>query len=479
MSYAGRRIGKAALSLCVTTALTVGVGCGVASATSFDAAAQPIDLGQTQVGMTIEQSQYIARQLKPVPLKVTLKKGPRRPIPEWAKSSIKPNPFFDNDAWRYVRKGYKPGQVMRQRKARWVKGYFPIAARGVQYAYVSYDSRGYPMTATATLVIPHHLKPNASVMEYNQFINSSGPNCSVTTQMNQLFSWGMMTSTIQMVGAALALGYPVLLPDGDGANNIYAINRVASHVILDSMRMVHEQHDFPLVKSHFVSLGASHGGMMTGYTAAEQPYYAPDLTAYVNQFVVNEGAPDLIKLAHSFGLYGELQNAPSVYGSFLMSFVVGAAREYPDLLPHLYQWFTPYGKAVVKGNRSICTPLTFAVGPGVPIKNIVKEGFFASQTFKNMLQIAKYSSSFYYPGTPKVPTLLIHGTLDEILFQADQDKALWQRYCKAGSNVVYEQVPGTGHFITPAVSFPRMVIQSVKSLEGNHQTPNCSNPVIL
>ena len=45
MSYAGRRIGKAALSLCVTTALTVGVGCGVASATSFDAAAQPIDLG--------------------------------------------------------------------------------------------------------------------------------------------------------------------------------------------------------------------------------------------------------------------------------------------------------------------------------------------------------------------------------------------------------------------------------------------------
>ena len=218
---------------------------------------------------------------------------------------------------------------------------------------------------------------------------------------------------------------------------------------------------------------------MTGYTAAEQPYYAPDLTAYVNQFVVNEGAPDLIKLAHSFGLYGELQNAPSVYGSFLMSFVVGAAREYPDLLPHLYQWFTPYGKAVVKGNRSICTPLTFAVGPGVPIKNIVKEGFFASQTFKNMLQIAKYSSSFYYPGTPKVPTLLIHGALDEILFQADQDKALWQRYCKAGSNVVYEQVPGTGHFITPAVSFPRMVIQSVKSLEGNHQTPNCSNPVIL
>ncbi|MCP6407001.1 hypothetical protein NL481_28795, partial [Klebsiella pneumoniae] len=76
---------------------------------------------------------------------------------------------------------------------------------------------------------------------------------------------------------------------GDGANNIYAINRVASHVILDSMRMVHEQHDFPLAKSHFVSLGASHGGMMTGYTAAEQPYYAPDLTAYVNQFVVNEG----------------------------------------------------------------------------------------------------------------------------------------------------------------------------------------------
>lgn len=479
MSYKGRRIGHTALSLCVTVALTAGVGCGVASATTFDAAKKPLDLGETQVGMTIEQSEYIAHQLKPVPLKLKLKKGPRPPIPEWAKSRVKPKGFFANDAWHYVRKGFRAGHVMRKREARWVKGYFPIAARGVQYAYVSYDSRGYPMTATATLVIPHNLKPNANVMEYNQFINSSGPNCSVTTQLNQLLSWGMMTSTVQMIGVALALGYPVLLPDGDGANNIYAINRVTSHVILDSMRMVHQQHDFPLAQSHFVSLGASHGGMMTGYAATEQPYYAPDLTSYINQFIVNEGAPNLIKLAHSFGLYGERQNAPSAYGSFLMSFVVGAAREYPDLLPHLEQWLTPYGKALIMGNRSICTPLTFAVGPGVPIKNIVKEGFLQSQTFKTMMQIAKYSSSFYYPGNPKVPTLLIHGTLDEILYQAEQDKALWQRYCKAGVNVVYEQVPGTGHFITPAVSFPRMVVQSASSLAGRVQTPRCDNPVIL
>lgn len=288
MSYKGRRIGHTALSLCVTVALTAGVGCGVASATTFDAAKKPLDLGETQVGMTIEQSEYIAHQLKPVPLKLKLKKGPRPPIPEWAKSRVKPKGFFANDAWHYVRKGFRAGHVMRKREARWVKGYFPIAARGVQYAYVSYDSRGYPMTATATLVIPHNLKPNANVMEYNQFINSSGPNCSVTTQLNQLLSWGMMTSTVQMIGVALALGYPVLLPDGDGANNIYAINRVASHVILDSMRMVHQQHDFPLAQSHFVSLGASHGGMMTGYAATEQPYYAPDLTSYITLMRVRQ-----------------------------------------------------------------------------------------------------------------------------------------------------------------------------------------------
>ncbi|WQD13421.1 MAG: hypothetical protein U1U88_001666 [Lawsonella clevelandensis] len=125
-------------------------------------------------------------------------------------------------------------------------------------------------------------------------------------------------------------------------------------------------------------------------------------------------------------------------GWVLVSFLIGAIREYGDMIPNVEQWLTPYGKTLIQTSRNLCMPFSTVAGGGGLLKYMVKDGFFKSQTFKSMMQIAKDSSSFYYPGVPKAPTLIIHGTTDEILFQADQDKALWQRYCKAGTNTVYQ-----------------------------------------
>lgn len=98
--------------------------------------------------------------------------------------------------------------------------------------------------------------------------------------------------------------------------------------------MTRKQREFQLDKSKFVVLGISHGGLQMGYAAAEQPYYAPELTNAITRFVVHEGAPDLIKLAQSFGLYGNLSTYPAIYGSFFMGYLISAAREYSDKLPH-------------------------------------------------------------------------------------------------------------------------------------------------
>ena len=476
MNKQHRKSGKVALSLALTTTLVAGLGYGVAGADNFDVADEPLVLGESSLNMSIEESQRIANQLPPVPLKIKLKNGPHPAVPEWVQSDISDDPFMEDDAWRYVRKGYKQGQIIRKRESLWSQVYFP-GTKAIQYAFVSYDSRGYPMTATATLVVPPHAKKNASIMQWNQFVNSAGPRCKVTTQLNQITSLGV--NTIQIMSAFLAFGHPVLFTDGLGPRNAYGINRLASHVLLDSMRMVHKQKDFPLQRSHFVSLGISHGGLQTGYAAAEQPYYAPDLTPFIEQFIVGEGAPDFLKVAQSFGLYGDLSKLPSVYGGFLAAFFIGAVREYGDLVPNMEQWLTPYGKAIVVANRNVCQPLSLAAGGGAIMKYMLKDGFFKSQTFKTMMQAAKEASSFYYPGVAKAPTLLIHGTSDEILYQHEQDKALWQRYCKAGTNTVYQQVPLGGHFTTPVVTAPRMIVQSLLSLNGVKQVPNCDSPVIL
>lgn len=349
----------------------------------------------------------------------------------------------------------------------------------MQYAFVSYDSRGYPMTATATLVVPPIVKRNAGIVQWNEYINSSGTKCKVTTQLNQPNSWGIINSPIELMSAALALGYPVLFTDAEGPRNSYAINRLSAHVMLDSMRMVHQQHDFPLQQSHFVSMGISHGGLQTGYTAVEQPNYAPELAPYIEQYIVNEGAPDFIKLAHSMGLYGQVSNVPSAWGGFLVSFLIGMMREYGDLLSLMEQWLTPYGKKLIKANRNLCMPFTLAAGGGGTFKYLVKDGFFRSKTFKTALRIAKDSSSFYNPTIPTSPILLVHGKFDGILYQAEQDEVLWQRYCNAGANAVYEKIPFTGHMMTPGVSTTRMFLRTVLSLHGVKQLRNCLVPVII
>ena len=477
MSLPRRRVGTIALSLALTATMVAGLGFGVAQASDFDKAEKPLNVDTPSFFMTVEESQHIASQLEPISLRLKLKKSPHPAVAEWVQPIFPDDPFMKDDAWKYVRKGYQQGQIIRQRKSLWSQLFFP-GSRSVQYAFVSYDSRGYPMTATATLVVPLHAKENAGVVQYNQFINSSGPRCKVTNSLNSPLAGGDFNNVIQGLNIVLAAGHPVLFPDAEGPRNSYAINRLASHVLLDSMRMVHRQKDFPLKSSPFTAIGISHGGMQTGYAAAEQPYYAPDLTKYIKQFIVNEGAPDLIKVAHNFGFFGSRQNIPALYGSFMMSFVIGAMREYSDVVPNAEKWLTDYGKSIITVNRNLCMPFTFPMGTGMISSKVMKDGFFESETFRQAMQVAKESSSIYYPGHPKVPTLLIHGALDEILFQAEQDAVLWHRYCDAGSNMLFQLTP-VGHFGTPALSMPRMLIQGMAPFHGAEQHPNCDIPVLL
>ena len=70
MSQPRRRVSKIILSLSLTATMVAGLGYGVAGASNFDVADKPLDLGNPEVGMTIEQSQFIAHQLRPVPLKL-------------------------------------------------------------------------------------------------------------------------------------------------------------------------------------------------------------------------------------------------------------------------------------------------------------------------------------------------------------------------------------------------------------------------
>lgn len=345
------------------------------------------------------------------------------------------------------------GDVIEVRESLYGQVWYP-ASRSYQFRYRSTDSRGYPMVASAILVIPPQATPDKNVFVWAQPINAVSADCGIVAAMNRP-SWGTIdTVVVAAILPALAAGHPVLLPDSTGPRNSYAINRLSSHVILDAIRMTRKQREFQLDKSKFVVLGISHGGLQMGYAAAEQPYYAPELTNAITRFVVHEGAPDLIKLAQSFGLYGNLSTYPAIYGSFFMGYLISTAREYSDKLPHFKNWLTKEGMRQLKQQRSTCLPWSTSMGVGVHLPKLFKDGFYKSKTFRTLLQIAKDNSLIYYPGVPRVPTLFVHGTADTILYQHKEDSYLAGKWCAASANVGHQEIPLGDHGTTIAASAP-------------------------
>lgn len=467
-----------ALALALVAVLTIGFGVNVASADPLarDRDPKPLNLGNPGLSMTREESQFIAKQLKPVRRHLPKLKAPRPTYPDMYRPRVNVDPWLADNPARAQR--YKLGDVIDVRQSLYSQIGFP-GVRTYQIRFRSTDSRGYPMIASALLMIPLLATPNKNVFVWNQPINGSGADCGVTAALNRPSTGNFDTIMTELVTPVLQLGYPVLMPDGMGPRNSYAINRMSSHVVLDAMRMVHKQKKFELSKSKFVVMGISHGGLMTGYAAMEQGAYAPELTKYINQFIVHEGAPDLIKMAHQFGLFGHLSKVPSPYGGFFISFLTGAVREYADKVPLYTEWMNEWGRTNFKVHRSTCLPFNLQLGFGQMIPTYFKDGFMESKTFRNMMQIAKDNSMIYYPGLPKVPVLLIHGSADEIIYQHKDDRYMFEKWCRAGVNAVYQEIPLGDHFTTVALSSPRVIVQVLLSLNDVPQIPMCGGKVIV
>lgn len=467
-----------ALALALVAIMATGVGVNIASADPLarDKDPEPINLGDMKFPMSRQDARFIANQLKPVKRHLPKLKAPRPNYPDMYRPRVNADPWLADNPARAQR--YKLGDVMDIRESLYTQIGFP-GVRSYQIRYRSTDSRGYPMIASAMLMIPLLATPNKNVFVWNQPINGSGADCGVTAALNRPSTGSFDTVMTELVTPVLQLGYPVLMPDGMGPRNSYAINRMSSHIVLDAMRMVHKQKKFELSQSKFVVMGISHGGLMTGYAAVEQGSYAPDLTKYINQFIIHEGAPDLLKLAQQFGLYGNLQKVPSPYGGFFISFLTGAVREYADKVPLYTEWMNEWGRANFKIQRSTCLPFNLQLGSGQIIPTYFKDGFFESKTFRTMMQIAKDNSMMYYPGLPKVPVLLIHGSADEILYQNKEDEYLYKKWCRAGVNAVYQEIPLGDHFSTVGLSSPRVVAQVLLSLNDVKQTPMCGGKVII
>ncbi|WUD69744.1 lipase family protein [Nocardia sp. NBC_00508] len=324
-----------------------------------------------------------------------------------------PDPFYNAPADLAAR---QPGDVLDVR-AQPPLAMFP-GATVTLVEFRSTDSHGAPIAATTTVITPFGHPPDGPLLSYQHFINALGAECAVS---HMLYSGDLnLTTTGSMLNVVLAQGWSVALPDHLGPRFAFGAARLGGQITLDGIRAVQRLPQLGVGHSRVVMAGYSGGGMTTGWAAALQPSYAPELE--IAGAAVGGAPMNLATMARALGL------DPHPAFGLAMAAAIGLEREYPDQVPtssHL----SPRGLEVRDAMANSCTNDILAVGTGGSAREYVTTtSIFDSPA---AWAVVEENSLELYGGTPKVPVFEWHSPSDPLI-PIDAIDNTDRRWCAAG-----------------------------------------------
>ncbi|RLV89001.1 Lipase 1 [Spathaspora sp. JA1] len=334
-------------------------------------------------------------------------------------------------------KGYKdakPGDILKVRMApnKLSSVFIPIDVKNVwQLVVRSEDSFGKATAFVTTIIEPYNADPS-KVVSYQTFEDSSNINCSPSYG----FQFGASISTVatqfdmSYMAIALKNGYFVNSPDYEGFNSAFTVGRRSGQSVLDSVRAVLKSGTITGIKKNAkVGLwGYSGGSLASGWAAALQPTYAPELKknligASLGGFVTN-----ITAVAES------VDGSP--VGGLTPLALVGLGNEYPAVKKIIDQNIAPKHKEKFSVAEREClvpalvnflgTNTLTGADPMIPAGfSILKD-----PTMKKIIDancIVNLNSSF----VPQIPIFVYHGTLDKVVPIRDV-KTTYKNWCKWG-----------------------------------------------
>lgn len=330
-----------------------------------------------------------------------------------------------------------------------------------QVLYKSVDGSGTPVAEAATVLVP--ILPwfgsgTRPLVSYQLAEDSTSVNCQPSYVLRYgIFSagggFGSVATYESLIGLlALAKGYAVVFSDYEGPQSQWLAGLQSAHGTLDGIRAVlHYPRDGLFVGTQVGLWGYSGGGGATGWAAALQPTYAPEL----NVVGAAIGASSNNNLASVFNY---IDNTASV--GFDVLGIVGLTRS--NSAVSIAPYLTPQGKALLQDaeNPTKCTVselLTFA-GKG-RVENYTTEPSVPLPQLPPAQQLIPPNSLVGQSIHPQVPVLSYHDTFDDIIPVSDDNQVAAQ-WCAAGSAVEVER------FATPFPDTGLPLIHLVGEVEG-------------
>lgn len=322
-----------------------------------------------------------------------------------------PDPFYTAPA---ELASLQPGDVVRTRR---IDTAPYVGTEGWQVAFRSTNSQGEPIMGMTTVLLPVGVA-DPPLVSYQALINSLGTRCNPS---RSLFNGELQDA----VGAMLPIGrgWAISVPDYLGPTVAYAAGRLGGMVTLDSVRAVQRVAELGLADAPVAIAGYSGGGLATGWAAALQPTYAPELKIAA---AVAGGIPaDLEQMALGLGF------EPHPGFGLAFAAAMGLEREYPDRLPVSDQlnenglWFREF-------THDACRRFLLFHGAFRSAEQMA-----ASKSLMNSPEaheVLRENSLRYFDGVPTMPTYLWHGRFDT-LTPYDGVAEFADRSCRAGAPV--------------------------------------------
>lgn len=343
----------------------------------------------------------------------------------------------------------QPGAVLRSRRI--IATFFsliPAPIEAYQLLYRTTSVNGSAIATVTTVFKPLFAKKDRFVT-YNTAYDSSATQCSPSYGYRLGGNpEGSFTTTngaeFLIVQLYLLSGYIVSSPDYEGPDAAFGPGYLTGHGVLDSMRAVKNFHSkLGLTENpKIVGAGYSGGGLATGWAAALQPTYAPDL----NVKGWNAGGIPASLLAtfdhidktvtsgfEAVAVAGLLK--PSAYGT--------------QLKPIFDAIITPAGQKVIDLGNSRCTVPNILAFPFQSLLDtkyqslgaaLFQEPTVAAILRDNTLGVKKAE-------TPTAPVLMYHAEPDEIVPYAPA-AALNKAWCDYGATVKFTKYAAGGHGTT-------------------------------
>ncbi|RLV89155.1 Lipase 1 [Spathaspora sp. JA1] len=341
------------------------------------------------------------------------------------------------DEFYTLPKGYKdakPGDILRVRKTpnRLSSIFFPVNVNNVwQLVVRSEDSFGKPTAFITTIIEPYNADPS-KVVSYQTFEDSAHIDCSPSYG----FQFGAPVSTIATqldmtyIVMALKNGYYVNSPDYEGFNSAFTAGRRSGQAVLDSVRAVLKSESITGIKKDAkVGLwGYSGGSLASGWAAALQPSYAPELKknligACLGGFVTNITA------------VAERVDGTEAAGLTPLA-LTGLANEYPAVRKILDKNISPKHEKKFRLAERLCLAPALMTFGGRNILTgrdpMIPAGFsmLDDPTMKKIVDensIVNLNSSF----VPQIPIFVYHGRLDAVAPIKDV-KTTYKNWCQWG-----------------------------------------------